>query len=331
MPRRAYWLLVIAPALWPQETCRPCHDTAQAGTHHARSLRRLADAPEVAARYAGKTIRERTGVTLQYRPDAGGVAVTARRGESAMEAVLDWAFGAGAKAVTLVGRAAPGAFEHRLSWYAGSNQLGLSPGHPATPAPDAASALGVWQKPETLARCFNCHATGFRGLDQPFTPGVQCERCHGPGERHIALAKAGRPAARAIVNGGRMSARNAVLLCAECHRSPNPVAASAQPELDAPDSIRFAPVGFLASRCFQKSKNFSCQSCHRPHEDLAPASNSRYAQVCISCHAVRPSSHINKNCPRGPDCVACHMRQDEPLPQLKFTDHRIRILPAPGI
>lgn len=246
-----------------------------------------------------------------------------QKGDSHIDALLDWAFGAGAKAITLVGRGPAGAFEHRISWYAAPRQLSLTPGHPDSASPDPLSALGVLQKPDNLNRCFNCHATGFRSLSAAFEPGVQCERCHGPGERHIALATAKKPSAAAVVNGGRMTGRNAVLLCAECHRSPSPLAASPTPELDQPASIRFAPVGFLASKCFQKSKDFSCQSCHSPHENLRPASDPGYARVCAKCHA----GGGKQACPRQPDCISCHMKQDEPLPYLSFTDHRIRVYP----
>jgi hypothetical protein len=57
-------------------------------------------------------------------------------------------------------------------------------------AKEAGKKRGV-DNPQTSAKCLKCHVTGF-GLpkarfDRKFDPklGVQCETCHGPGEKHV--------------------------------------------------------------------------------------------------------------------------------------------------
>ncbi len=230
--------------------------------------------------FAGKTLREKGGVTYAYT-DKG---VTITQGGQKVEAVIQWMFGAGHQAKTPVLEVNGEWVEHRVSWYAGPNKLSLTPGHSfGTPA-DGEAALGVVQSKVNAERCFGCHRTGA-------TPGVQCGACHDPKAAHPAKAS------------------REVALCAGCHRAPNPTAASATPEMDDPMSVRFAPVGLQASKCFASGK-LTCVSCHDPHQPVT----ANVDAVCKNCHA--------KQEPAG--CAGCHMPKASPTPFLTFTDHRIR-------
>jgi hypothetical protein len=176
-----------------------------------------------------------------------------------------------------------------------------------------------------MYRCFNCHATGVKtGPDLSWMrPGIECERCHGPGKPHME-----HPSAGSIVNPGRLSPRAVVESCGECHRLPASGAASRAPEVDNPESIRFAPVGLMASRCFQASGRVSCLTCHDPHED-ARHDAEFYVEKCRGCHVTPPVS-AGSQCRRGAsgNCLPCHMPKSSPIPFLEFTDHRIRIVAA---
>lgn len=201
-----------------------------------------------------------------------------------VETPVKWAFGSGEQAITpVIGRDGKW-IEHRVSWYRDGNRLGLTPGHD----PAAPDLTGVEQTPGNAARCFGCHTTGG-------VPGVQCRACHGSAEHPAKPART-------------------VALCAQCHRSPDIVFASEMPEVDDPLSVRFAPVGFLASRCSKASPAFTCVDCHDPHGEKRIAVDA----VCSSCHVTRP-----KAC--APQCASCHMPKASPAPGLHFTDHRIRI------
>jgi hypothetical protein len=93
-------------------------------------------------------------------------------------------------------------------------------------------------------------------------------------------------------------------------------------------SIRFAPVGLMASKCYQSSQALTCVTCHDPHGRPYPEKPD-YEKKCQSCHA--PASLVVSNCPRQNDtrCLTCHMVKATPLPGLTFTDHRIRVYREP--
>lgn len=305
--------------------CALCHEKqakTQQASHHAQALRLWKDSP-FGEKLAGQSIRERGGVAFSYERDS----VVASKDAEHVRMPFEWAFGAGSKAYTAVGRVEGKWVEHRISWYRESGKLGLTPGHAATPSADALSGLGIVQREETITRCFNCHASGVKpGPDlSAMRAGVTCERCHGPGSRHVTAARGRTPLRHTIFNAGGMPAKAIVQVCGECHRSPDNAYKSAMPELEDPLSVRFAPVGFMASRCFQKATRFSCISCHDPHDNPRPRADLHYVAVCRGCHASPPEA--KSSCARSgtANCLECHMKTASPVPNLTFTDHRIRV------
>lgn len=245
--------------------------------------------------FAGRTLRERSG--LVYAFDAQGVRI--RQNEASQFFPIQWLFGSGKFARTPVFQHEGRWVEQRLSWYSETQKLGLTPGHSFTPASSLESAMGVVQSERNAARCFACHQTNER-------PGVHCESCHGAQDEHPNKATIRRD--------------RSVAACAQCHRSPVREYSSPAPELEDPLSIRFAPVGLLASRCYQQSQGkLDCVTCHNPHQNAATGAEP-YDAACRNCHA----SAAKTPCPRTPGCANCHMPRSSPAPLLTFTDHRIR-------
>jgi predicted CXXCH cytochrome family protein len=311
------------------EACGGCHPKqyqSQRATNHARALRPVNETA-LSALLANQSIRDRSGAVFQYRQAAAGVEVSITKGAASARMLLEWCFGAGSKGLTPVGRSGGEYIEHRVSWYRQSGRLGLTAGHPAGAPAEITAFLGVPQPPATISRCFGCHATAVEsGPDlSRMLPGVTCERCHGPGGGHVAAARGGKSIGNTVFNPRRVSAAAQVQVCAQCHRSPNAEFPSSMPELDDAGSIRFAPVGFQVSVCFLKSKALSCVTCHDPHANPRPASDPAYTTVCLQCHSdsPRPPSSCRRASQAG--CVGCHMKKAAPMPDLTFTDHRIRI------
>jgi hypothetical protein len=248
--------------------------------------------------------------------------VSITQGAARTDVLLEWAFGAGAQAITPVGRYGGRYYEHRVSWYRAAGHAARTLGHRADASASPAEAVGAAQDAETITRCFSCHATGVvarPGAAGPdlggMIPGVSCERCHGAGAAHAAdpsRANIVRPAA---------GARDAVLFCAECHRAPSAAPAA---DLADPASVRFQPVGLMASRCFVESARLSCVTCHDPHANASKES-AAYTERCLSCHSGGGAAVTECRRAARENCVPCHMKPRSPFPFLTFTDHRIRV------
>ena len=310
-------LLQAADSYTGSEHCASCHANqfrTQSKSHHASALRPILST-DLAEKLISRPLAERSGTSFDYERAANGLkAITRKDGEEA-QALLEWTFGSGAQGQTPVGRVGNKFFEHRVSWYQRSARPGITFGHPTEPPITAVAALGQLQTVDAIERCFNCHATGVRpGPDlTAMRPGVTCERCHGAGAAHAA-----KPGKTNIRNPARLDAAAQVRLCGECHRLP--ARTSAAPELEDPLSVRFAPIGLMASRCYQTSGRLKCVTCHDPHADAEPGP-AHYTAKCQGCH----TSATTSTCPRTPDCVTCHMPRVRPVPDLQFTDHRIRV------
>lgn len=305
-----------APGYKGSAACKSCHaeiSARQEASHHAGALRPMA-ATEWPERLAETDLRERSGIAYRYARVREGLRVTITQGPRTLEALLEWAFGSGAQAMTPVGRYQGAYFEHRISYYRSTDHPGRTIGHGGAPAVDPLAAFGVKQDATTIARCFGCHATNVGPGPElrEMEAGVRCERCHGPGQAHGS-----QPAKENIRRTKGMD------LCAECHRQQE--GAGATPEVADPSSVRFQPVGLSVSRCFTKSGTMTCVTCHDPHQN-ARRDADHYRAVCQGCHPGAPVAAASA-CGRGKaeSCLPCHMRATSPLQNLRFTDHRIRI------
>jgi hypothetical protein len=325
-----FWVgAMIAEPVTPSG-CAECHaDIArrQFASRHALTLAPYAKSP--LARVLASSGADAGGFRYEYTTSG----VTARRNSERATASLEWAFGAGGHGMTAVGQYDGLYFEHRLSYYALPGATSLTPGHPEAPPRSAADALGVLKLPQDIYKCFDCHSTNLRpdaggGPElSRMTAGVTCERCHGPGERHSRAAQVGLPPveiAKAIFNAARLPAKAQVEFCGGCHRLPDASRHSQTPEIQNPLSVRFQPIGLMASRCFRESGRLSCLICHDPHED-AKRDPAFYVGRCLTCHEGTGSPIVACRRREPQDCAPCHMRKATPLPNLTFTDHRIRL------
>lgn len=208
--------------------------------------------------------------------------------------------------------------------------------------------------------CFNCHVSEIRtnydaATDTYHTtwtePGISCEACHGPGEKHVALmnereAKGLKTAGGdiAILRSKELSAQQTNDLCATCHAKLVPLAPGFKPgsafydhfDLVALEHPDFYPDGrdlgenytmgtWLQSACAASGK-LDCNHCHTPSGRMkfAPEQTN---QACLPCHekyVADPAAHGHHD-PKGKgnDCTGCHM------PMTRFaamgrSDHSMR-------
>lgn len=254
-------------------------------------------------------------------------------------------------------------FASSISWYTAAHRWDLAPGYP----PDNNLRF------ERLVHedCLFCHAgrmsaaqpDAARYAQPPFQEtAIGCERCHGPGRRHVddqisGAGSGGR--GPAIVNPARLSADRRESVCNQCHlhgeiRIPRhgmriadfragqrldqvlcvlvqknpPTREGALRAVSQVEQMR-------ASTCYDKSRgDLGCISCHDPHAVPDPAEREMFfRRKCLNCHADHGCS-----LPEGErlaqsandSCIACHMPRipGGGIPHAAQTDHRVPRRPS---
>ena len=308
-------------------SCHPAIFKRQRSSRHAHSIARsVAPVPPSDRSIADPADAK---VTHTFRRTAEAVEIETRIGEDVRRSLLEYAFGSGHRAVTLVVRDQAGeAAEFRLSHYGGAG-WDLTIGHEAHPTV-AAEFVGKHLIPDRVRGCRNCHATNYRAAAGPSDyagpeaadGGIGCERCHGPGGNHVA-AVAMKLSDVAIGRPKRATPERVTALCADCHTSHmKPVVPS------DPQAIRFQATTLTWSRCYTASRGgFGCVTCHDPHSD-ALTSPAYYESICLKCHDPGRKPDAGAVCRVNPrdGCLKCHMPTiPDVVPHTSFTDHHIRI------
>ena len=249
-----------------------------------------------------------------------------------------YCFGEGRVGQTYVFRHNGSFYETRVSYFREIRGLDFTIGHSRLVPTSVEDALGREIAMDEAKNCFGCHTTGAVNgsrlqLDQ-LSPGVGCEACHGPGEKHIAAVKAEKLNDLQIFNPRSLSANDLTQsFCGTCHTSFEQ--AMLMPGQSGINNIRFQPYRMFNSPGHNKDDHrISCTACHDPHEQLekAPAS---YDSKCLACHLtlLKDTKTALRSAPACPvstqRCVTCHMPKVElPGMHAKFTDHWIRTVKA---
>ena len=250
-------------------------------------------------------------------------------------------------------------FKSSIAWFSRRNAWGL--------APDYLPASHQRFERRITDGCIACHA-GRMALKSG-APGtfvkpvvieasIGCERCHGPGRRHVEAHEAATDKQLAdefIINPARLDASRQISICAQCHlhgearimrtgqrpfdfqpgqllEENRIVFVAEKSESDEPGQQSLSQVEqMLASACFLGSEGrMGCTSCHDPHGLPAPETRvDFYRQKCLACHETRGCGMAlqERLAQDATDsCIACHMPaslQVRNVLHVSFADHRV--------
>jgi len=309
------------------QTCSACHPAQtrlQASSGHAFALRPAAEHPQSRLFFREGRRTRPPDFVFQFQKD---FLVRISNSTAQVDVPIEWAFGAGSQAVTLVSRVNAGSYiEHFFSYYRALNGLAPTPGQRELKPAGLAEAAGLYYKTRDpnigIDGCFECHTTGplqfaADNTIRPFELGVRCESCHGAGRKHVeAASRRNGEVSGAIGNPGRLSAVAQLEFCGRCHRPPGRMDSAI--DWSSAWNVRHQPPYLAESECFRKSNGaLSCLTCHRPHEPLQRSSEA-YNVQCWQCHKQPPEACAT-------NCIDCHMPLVSPEPPLRFTNHRIGV------
>ena len=254
-----------------------------------------------------------------------------------------------------------------VAWYAeDGGHWGMNPGYDWMHHSDFRRRLN-----NECVFCHNAYPSSARASDRAdmeatfpagVPEGVDCQRCHGPGGKHVQVAGDATSSIdairNAIVNPKRLAPERQLEVCMQCHlestSAPLPFAIRnfgrgvfsykpGEPLADyithfdhAPgtgrdDKFEIAGAAYRLrkSQCFiQSAGAMTCTTCHDPHNIPRGADAvAHYVAVCNGCHEakVKSESAAGKH-PSSKDCLSCHMpkRRADDVIHAVMTDHYIQ-------
>lgn len=201
--------------------------------------------------------------------------------------------------------------------------------------------------------CMSCHNAYPHHVEgstnkYAFIPtGIDCERCHGPGELHVKQKQQGvlvdttKYIDYSIVNPKRLDLNLQFELCQRCHLQGTAILQEGKTFLDFKPGQHLSEVldvyipkyknddSFIMashsdrlqqSACFSSEK-ISCTTCHNPHKSVRTLTENYFDRKCMQCHDVC-SQEDNVS-----DCISCHMPKSSSIdiPHISITDHKIGV------
>ena len=351
------------------DACRDCHsDIWEKYQSHpmAHSFAKVTDASPIED-YAGSTEFAPPG-NRRYRVErtAEGVrhheVMVDRLGEVIYDqsVPVDFTLGSGKRGRGYVIDRDGLLFKSSISWHSEDREWVLSPDY----QPDYHKRF----ERRVTGGCLSCHAGQpniVRGEPDRFgqppflEEAIGCERCHGPGRKHIAARESGELANDPIVNPARLDVDRREAVCAQCHlhgesrvlrtgRTAHDFRPGERLEDNWIVSVKSHGSGvtrsgraasqvehMVSSVCFERSAGrMGCISCHDPHSIPAASEKIEYfRQRCLKCHADHgcsmPQSE-RESAPHFDNCAKCHMPSVPSTNVLhrSIADHRILRRPA---
>ena len=214
------------------------------------------------------------------------------------------------------------------------------------------------------AECITCHnhlpqqVEGSMNKFVEMPRGIECERCHGPGERHVAdksegiIVDTSQFIDYSIVNPRDLPRDLQMDLCQRCHLQGVAVLEEGKSFYDFRPGMKLSEVFnvflprytdthekfIMASQadrlrmspCYQLTEEMSCLTCHNPHHSIETTAVSQFNNACKSCHQTQKvklecSVSIAERLKVEDNCVSCHMPGSGSIdiPHVNITDHYI--------
>ena len=290
---------------------------------------------------------------LEYRLDAGGDTTHQRRQH------VKYIIGSGQHTNSHLYEENGYVYQAPITFYTQKGIWELAPGFEGGFSSRFSRIIGM--------ECMSCHNAlpafieGSENKYRHIPHGIDCERCHGPGQVHVNEKLAGIVVDTAtqtdytIVNPGNLPKELQMNVCQRCHMQGIAILNEGKNFDDFKPGMKLSEVMevFLPeydgnetqfimashahrlkkSACYQKS-DMTCISCHNPHVSVKKEPRKKFNAACIKCHnvggsATSPSCLLpererltaNEN-----DCSGCHMPTSGSIdiPHVSIHDHFIR-------
>ena len=206
---------------------------------------------------------------------------------------------------------------------------------------------------EINMECISCHNAYPKHLDgsnnryESIPQGIDCERCHGPGEVHVMEKSMGiivdtsKYIDYSIVNPSKLPKDLQFDVCQRCHLQGTAILAENTSFTDFKPGMELSNYidvylpkykndnSFIMashverlkqSECF-KNSDMTCLNCHNPHKSVQSLSSNYFDRKCMDCHNV---CDVKENTSK---CSSCHMpsSSSSDIPHVTITDHKIAV------
>lgn len=322
------------------EKCISCHKTIYEShlltAHHLTALSASVKSVMGSFQNGKNTYNYTTDIQLAMeKRDSGLFQVAYFKGEEKKAMKFDIVIGSGVMGQSYLSWRGNRLYQLPITYFTAAEQWSNSPGFP--------SQKVMIDRPVT-SRCLECHASYAEGIPagtmepaefdkNKIIYGVSCEKCHGPGAKHVEYhaANTADKTANYIVNPAKLSRQQQLDVCALCHggniQKTKPSfqftagnnlsdyfridsffnAAASSGNVD----VHGNQVGLLkASKCFMMSNNMTCNTCHDTHKNQR-GEKELFSAKCTTCHntndvAFKTTTHI-QTLSIEKNCIDCHM------------------------
>ncbi len=200
--------------------------------------------------------------------------------------------------------------------------------------------------------CMSCHNayphhnTGSINKYKAIPQGIDCERCHGPGEIHVNekllgnIVDTSKHIDYTIVNPSRLPSNLEFDVCQRCHLQGTAILAQGKTFFDFKPGMELTDVmdiympkyegneSFIMashverlkqSACFDGS-DITCVTCHNPHKSVSTVSSTYFDNKCMQCHNICKDEETQ-------NCSSCHMPNSSStdIMHVSITDHKIGV------